>query len=244
MTLIRLFLLVAISICLVGCDSDLPGKPDPADRPVSEDKITDFAWLYGRNCAGCHGADGKLGPAPPLNDPLFLSIVPDDELSQVISIGRSGTPMPAFAHSSGGPLTDEQVAALAAGLKARWQKKNFKPPADTPAYLAENSGGAAPSNVEHGKELFERACATCHGPQGRGLPDGSAPGAINDPEALSLVSDQLLRRIIITGRADLGMPSFAGSDGRDAGFKPLTSEEITQLVELITSWRDRDARGK
>ena len=53
----------------------------PASRPTS-------TVLYRRNCAGCHGADGKLGPAPPLNDPIFLAIVADDELLQVITDGR------------------------------------------------------------------------------------------------------------------------------------------------------------
>ena len=53
-------------------------------------------------CAGCHGADGKFGPAPPLNDSVFLAIVPDAELRHVISDGRVVTaaqksPMPAFA---------------------------------------------------------------------------------------------------------------------------------------------------
>ena len=68
--------------------SDPPGRrwrpaarrrasPTAEDRPVRSDQVIDFATLYGRNCAGCHGADGKFGPAPPLNDPLFLAIVPD-----------------------------------------------------------------------------------------------------------------------------------------------------------------------
>ncbi len=61
---------------VVGCDARLPGKPDPKDRPVPPEKTLAFAALYGRNCAGCHGANGTLGPAPPLNDPVFRSIVP------------------------------------------------------------------------------------------------------------------------------------------------------------------------
>ena len=82
--------------CVAGCD--LPGKPNPADRPVPPDQVTNFDTLYRQNCAGCHGADGKLGPAPPLNDPLFLAIVPDAELLQRDQRAAvAGTPMPAFA---------------------------------------------------------------------------------------------------------------------------------------------------
>src|SRR5262249_42171086 len=76
----RLFpLLVALA---AGCD--LPGEPNPAERPNSADQVKDFGTLYATHCAGCHGADGKLGPAPPLNDPIFLAIVPDGELLRVI----------------------------------------------------------------------------------------------------------------------------------------------------------------
>src|SRR5579859_814020 len=86
--------LVTLSLLvLAGCD--LPGRPDPADKPVPADQVVDFGVLYRENCAGCHGADGKLGPAPPLNDSLFRAIVPEIELERVVSAGRPGTPMPA-----------------------------------------------------------------------------------------------------------------------------------------------------
>src|SRR6185312_15196009 len=78
--------LVTLSLFLMGCD--LPGRPDPADRPVPADQVMDFGVLYGQNCAGCHGSDGKLGPAPPLNDPLFRAMVLEDEMEHIVTKGR------------------------------------------------------------------------------------------------------------------------------------------------------------
>src|SRR5262249_44263755 len=138
-------LLIALA---VGCD--LPGKPREADRPVPADQVKDFDVLYSTHCAGCHGADGRLGPAPPLNDPLFLAIVPDAELLRVIREGRAvnsrqKSPMPAFFLGEGSvlspaqaavwgqlkeemhaaprqqsSLTAAQVQVLAGGIKRRW----------------------------------------------------------------------------------------------------------------------------
>src|SRR5690242_10929947 len=101
--------LVTLSLLLAGCDPDLPGKPSRADEPVYGDKVLDFKQLYSDNCAGCHGRDGQLGPAPPLNDMVFRQIVSDEDLTETITMGRPGTPMPAFAKKLGGSLTDAQI---------------------------------------------------------------------------------------------------------------------------------------
>jgi mono/diheme cytochrome c family protein len=224
------WLLVILTASAAGCD--LPGRPDPADRPVPADQVVDFTILYKQNCAGCHGADGKLGPAPPLNDPLFLALVPDAVLEQVTAEGRPNTPMPAFARAKGGSLTDAQVKALAGGLKPRWgaagQTTDGAPP-----YLASRGGDGRP-----GAEVFARACAGCHGDDGRGVPkDGRPTRVINDRVFLALVSDQALRRIVITGRPDLGMPDYAGPRSQHADFHPLTPEQVNDLVALLASWR-------
>jgi mono/diheme cytochrome c family protein len=207
---------------------------------VPADQVVDFAALYKQNCAGCHGADGKLGPAPPLNDSLFLTLVPDGVLEQVITEGRRGTPMPAFARAKGGSLTDAQVKVLAGGLKPRWGATGRK--ADgVPPYQASGSGSR-----ERGAEVFAHACAVCHGENGRGLPNGDRRAhVINDRVFLALVSDQALRRLVITGRPDLGMPDYATPRPQQHDFGPLTPEQVNDVVALLASWRhDTSTNGK
>jgi mono/diheme cytochrome c family protein len=204
----------------------------------------DFNVLYAARCGGCHGADGKLGPAPPLNDPIFLAIVPDAELLRVVREGRNvspaqKTPMPAFAQNLGGPLTDAQVKVLAEGIKKRWQNSTTSQaqPSFLPAYFADKTAGGG--NKEEGIRVFARACAGCHGDDGKGQKDGKPlrPGAVNDPAFLALISDQELRRVIISGRPDLGMPSYADKTGRAADFRALTSAEVDHLIALLRQWR-------
>jgi mono/diheme cytochrome c family protein len=209
---------------------------------VPATQVKDFGTLYATHCKGCHGADGTLGPAPPLNDPLFLAIVPDAELLRVIAEGRvvstdQKSPMPAFAQEKGGPLTAAQVQALAEELKQHWAPAAS--PADSvPPYRApkESAGG----NQERGARVFAIACASCHGSQGQGTKKDGTPldgGRINDQAFLALISDQALRRLIITGRPDLGMPAYDGKEDRPPDFHSLTSAEIEDLVALLAYWR-------
>jgi len=221
---------------MAGCD--LPGQPAPSGRPVPADQVVDFNVLYGSNCAGCHGAKGKLGPAPPLDDAIFLSIIPDESLLRVISEGRPGTPMPAFARDRGGPLTDTQVRALAGGIKLRWgPPQTSEGTAVTYSVVASTVAG----DKGRGAKVFARACAPCHGPVGKGGENGDKPaGAINNPAFLALISDQALRRYAITGRPDLGMPDYTNKAGRSEDYQPMTSGEIADLVALLASWRRGD----
>jgi len=215
-----------LAVIATGCD-----QRQAAYRPVPADRVVDFGTLYAENCAGCHGADGTLGPAPPLNDRIFLSIVPDAVVLSLITDGRPGTPMPAFARNKGGPLTDEQVKALAAGIQRRWGSGR-RVRADLPAYSI--GANSAAGDKARGLTVFGRACGPCHGAKGEGK---EQVGAINDPDFLKLVSDQCLRRYTITGRPDLGMPDFADKHGRASDFQPLTSGEIADLVALLANWR-------
>jgi cytochrome c oxidase cbb3-type subunit 3 len=257
----RVWLLVWLSLLpAAGCD--FPGKPNPADRPVPPEKVLVFSTLFKQNCAGCHGAKGEFGPAPPLNSGLFRAIVPASEVERVVSDGRHGTPMAAFARSSGGSLTAAQVNVLVSEIKGTRYKtvadaasgatdvdaasdsQATSPswgvpeaaPANAPPYLTDESKPPLTSEAyeQIRRSTFTRACAGCHGGHGQG---GEKAGAINDPALLSLVSDQLLRRLVITGRSDLGMPDYAGTSGRAPDFQSLNSKEIADLVDLLDYWR-------
>ncbi len=261
--------LLIATVCLIGtacwvlaAGDKLPGKPKLADKPVSPDSVLEFTALYSEHCAACHGADGKLGPAPPLNDPLFRAIVPQEVLEHVITEGRPGTPMPVFGRAHGGTLTAAQIQVLANQIKGV-AYKIVEPAADGPAEfkVVDDSGGIAPvwgavepapsgappyasSNHKPSQTvkdfeasrttLFARACVDCHGDRGEG---SESAGAINNREFLALASDQLLRRIIITGLPALGMPDYKSADQRETEFKPLSSADVDELVALLGQWR-------
>jgi mono/diheme cytochrome c family protein len=208
-------------LLLLGASAcDPPGKPE--SKPVNRRDILDFKVLYSSNCQGCHGPNGKNGPGRPLNDALYLAIIPKDELTKVITNGRPGTGMPAWALSQGGPLTDKQVSALVDGIEKNWAKPVNLGPGPVPSY----SGGDAKGDADHGKKLFLRNCFACHGP-------GAMIGPVNDPAYLSLVDDQLLRTAIIEGRPDLGMPDYRSLNAGHA----LSDQDIADVVAYLASKR-------
>lgn len=229
---------VMLLMLVVGCD--LPGRPDPADRPILPGEVMSFDELYSVQCAGCHGADGAYGPAPPLNDSLFVKIIPEDVLKKVIRNGRPGTPMPPFLEEHGGALNEKQIEVVVAGIRSKWgtDDSGVDP---LPAYESTQpaTGELSADQLQRCEQLFARACAGCHGANGEGGQGDvvTAGGAINVRSFLALISDQAIRRIIITGRSDLGMPDFAATMGRSADFKPLSSAEIDELVSLLAHWR-------
>ncbi len=224
----------AMMISLAGCHP--PGKPDPDARAEAAAAEHDFVHLYRANCAGCHGADGKLGPALPLNDPIFLAIAPTEKVIAAISHGRPGTPMPAFARDAGGTLSDQDIQTLASCMKGQWQAATT-PRADFPRYALHDHQQQSAGDAQAGAKVFARACADCHGTDGRGTSNRGPSNGIHEPAFLALISDQALRRVIITGRPDLGMPNYADGEGRSEDFQPLSEAEIDDLVALLASWR-------
>jgi mono/diheme cytochrome c family protein len=90
----------------------------------------------GYNCAGCHGAGGVGGVAPPFtltdSNSKFVASVQwyapalntvlmrfsTDEVKDILTYGRPGTPMPAWGVAGGGALTDQQLDDLVAYLQS------------------------------------------------------------------------------------------------------------------------------
>jgi cytochrome c oxidase cbb3-type subunit 3 len=216
-------LMLVASVALAGCEA-LPGRPKPGAHDVLPSEVVAFDTLYARHCAGCHGAEGRLGPARPLNDPLYLALVPSDRLRGVIARGVPGTSQPAFAQSAGGELTDAQIDALVQGLIATWGRPDVARDVALPPY------DSAPGDAGRGKVVYAAACADCHGSQGLGGPKG---GAVADPSYLALVSDQGLRATVIAGRPDLGMPDWRGY----VAGQPLTRQQIADVVAWLVGQR-------
>lgn len=221
-------LLVVAVVLTSGC-----GKPTESERYVRPDQVTNFHELFQQNCSGCHGKDGNFGPAPPLNDPLFQAIVSDEQLNEVITNGRPNTQMPAFGQSKNGPFTEAQVKIVVEGIRELWAQPVDEKSANLPAYQvsADDPAGIAEGDLARGKTLFSSVCADCHGESGQG---GNA-GSLDSHAFGELVSNQLLRRIIITGRPDLKMPNFMELGRKSSLERPLTSQEIVDLTAYLRS---------
>jgi mono/diheme cytochrome c family protein len=208
---------------LAACDA-LPGKPDPARQELLPSQVVAFGPLYGNHCAGCHGADGRLGASRPLNDPVYLALVPRERVRTVIADGIPNTLQPAFAVTAGGTLTDVQIDALVAGIAQTWGKPSVIAVDSLPPYAA------AAGSADRGQAVYTSACAGCHGATGVGGPKG---GAIADASYLSLVTDQYLRTTVIAGRIDLGMPDWRGYPSG----QPLTAQQIADVVAWLSAKR-------
>jgi len=220
-----------LGVSLAGCDI-LPGRARAREqRETVSPQVATFHALYGQQCAGCHGRDGRLGAARPLNDAVYLALVPAARLRQVIAEGVPGTAQPAFAIGAGGTLTDEQIDALVQGLLAAWARPDATEGVSLPPHTAKLG------NPQRGSGVYAAACASCHGADGGGGPKARS---IVDPSYLALVSDQHLRTTVIAGRADVGMPDWRG---QIAG-RALAPQEISDVVAwLVTKRKPVPGRG-
>jgi mono/diheme cytochrome c family protein len=182
------------------------------------DQVTDFTALYEINCAGCHGRDGRLGAARPLNDALYLAVVSKQTLRNVISNGRPRTAMPAFAQNAGGTLTDHQIVILADQIEARWSRPGLLSEVAAPPYDAD------PGDPKRGETVFEARCSSCHR-------EGRMGGSVIDSAFLALVSDQSLRTSVIAGRTDRGMPDWRHHA------PAMSPQEVSDVVAWLSAHR-------
>ena len=217
---------LAVSVVICGCNN-APGRPPADSELLRPSKVLAFDTLYQQNCAGCHGEQGRGGAAIALNSPVYLEIADDATIRRVTTQGVRGTAMPAFAQSSGGMLTDEQINAIVAGIRSKFGKHGALD-------VAPPSYSMASGDPQHGANVYDTYCSSCHGAGGRG---GSHAGSIVEDSFLNLVSDQYLRTIVIGGRPELGAPDWRGNvPGR-----PMSQQEVSDVVAWLSAQRAKPA---
>jgi len=202
-----------ICILLMGITTVVLGEPRGGE-------------LYSAHCSVCHGDTGEGGVGVPLSLPSFLDSVDDQFLRMTIRHGRPGRVMPAFSQ-----LSDAQVDAIVRFMRG-WSKK----PAPEFSYKA------ITGDTQHGKELFARYCAECHGADGEG---GRGTGvtfsrkrdlpviapALNNAGFLAAASDEMIRHTLQYGREGTPMRSFL--------VQGLSEQDLADLVSYVRTFADQ-----
>ena len=211
------------------------------------------------NCARCHGAEGEGGPipndpngreAPPLRgskrivdrlavNPLYVNLV--IRYGGVVVSGDVNSPMPAWSTEAGGPLNEEQIAALTALVEA-WAEETVEAGEGEEEQPVENT-------AEAGEMVYTAAgCNSCHGSDLAGVPDvfpglqniGSEP-ILNDglPTPVSQ-EDKIRADYEADPRKFLHdwIRDSAGNynDGQPTGMPPFPEDQISdeEMQALIT----------
>lgn len=192
--------------------------------------------LYDANCAVCHGANGSGGVGVPLSLPDFQYGITDDFLAKTIRHGRPGRIMPAFTK-----LSDAEINALVKHIRTWAPGKPMAPPRKK-----------ITGDIQHGKQLFQKHCAACHGANGEGgkgtgvtfsRPRDLAiiPPALSNSGFLAAASDQIIKAALMNGREGTPMVSFLKQG--------LSEKDINDVVVYVRSFekapfdknRDTDA---
>lgn len=98
---------------------------EPINRDQArEDQLDSLAesgeQLWSFNCASCHGLSGEGGIGPALNAEQFLQASTDEQTELLVAVGVPGSQMGAYSQDFGGPLTSEQIKALATYIRS-WE---------------------------------------------------------------------------------------------------------------------------
>ncbi len=186
---------------------DLARTEDP--RPETLVSVEYGAEIYGENCEPCHGRAGenpKRG-VPTLNNPRVLAVAADDYYLDIITHGRKGTQMPAWAQT----LTPGQIQSVVRFIRS-WRGAD-KESSSMAARLGTHSAGEA---------LFRGNCAPCHGRRG----EGGIGISLAAPSFLSMASESFLSETIARGRAHTAMPSGHAFASRD----------ISDILAYLGGW--------
>lgn len=182
------------------------------------------AAVYAEFCQACHGPQGESVA----EGPAFQAITVDaDSAREAIAQGRTAGPddgvaMPAYAQTSGGPLSDAQIDQVLAYM-ATWGTESV------PSLPAPNLRAAVEQVPDHfgdvnqGADLYATSCYGCHGAEGRGRVPPNFPGFEYAPDTF--------RTVAASGTDHPLMPGFSVEAGG-----PLTEDDLVDLETYVASW--------
>jgi mono/diheme cytochrome c family protein len=220
--------------------------PAPTPANGSADELARARAIFARQCAACHGAEGRGdGPAAYLLSPkprnlraaefrlvsTWEGVPTEEDLFRTISRGIPGSAMPSWGH-----LPEADRRALVSYVKSLAERPLEVPPAKAPGPDGSPGAGVvvvppepadAATNRARAAELFAGACASCHGATGKGdTPQAlfDADGRPTRPRDLTSgvfktepTPENLYRRIII-GMPGTPMPNNDWAYGDDAWY--------------------------
>ncbi len=193
-------------------------------KDIKSESILSGQVLFQKKCAVCHGNEGAGGVGVPLNLNDFLSTTSDYYLYQTIKMGRPGRIMPDFA-----VLSEEQIQSIIHYIRS------WKPEIKAPVYSRERIAG----DVSKGQAVYESICINCHrekamGGKGTGVTFSRprdaeliAPAAGN-PAFLAAASDQMIKKIIMTGRESTPM-----LPAKSMGLKEVDVDNVVSYLRSL-----------
>jgi len=191
----------------------------PSTRP-DDAKLGREVFEGSGACMACHGEHGEGALGPGIANPRFLDEAGPGFVMGTIVHGREGTAMRKFGSWGTKALSPQQVKDTVAYLRVRASDKTRLP-----------RRFPSTGTVGEGRELYERTCAKCHGPDGKGV---EAP-SLNTPEFLNAATDGFLLATIARGRRDTKMVPFGPSSS--GGEQHLSAEEMRNIVHFLRSWQ-------
>lgn len=200
------------------------------------DAVESSTELYAENCAVCHGAAGQgIAENPPLKSNSVV-LMSEPDLSKVISRGRGGTLMAAWAAEEGGIFSNPQIDDLVIFIQhANWDYVEMRvaelgltPPDVIEMEVSDEMLASVESlpggeNLADGLIVYAENCAACHGTNGAGT--GIAP-QIDSPELRAIPRDEIINLV------NTGVPGTLMAGWQNV----LSPDQIQAVVDLIYHW--------
>ncbi len=195
----------------------------PSGRALSSEALSLEVGrrIYARDCAVCHGVDGRAGteaakvlhPSPSrFADPVEMARLDDGRMYSAIKLGRPGTAMGGW----GELLSPAEIIDL-----MRYIRTLVQP---LPAGMT-----AAQLDVSVGEKIYRQHCVVCHGDKGDArTPLGQSlsphPRDFTRTQEMASISDKELAQAIALGRPGTAMAPWRGV---------LNSEDIRRVLLYI-----------